>query len=57
MKFSERKGFRSISEVIQMKGMTEKLRNLLDEPNLSAADAKFFLLSCTSFINYLKAKL
>jgi hypothetical protein len=30
---------------------------MLDEPNLSAADAKFFLLSCTSFINYLKSKL
>jgi hypothetical protein len=29
---------------------------MLEEPNLSAADAKFFLLSCTSFINYLKAK-
>lgn len=27
-----------------------------DEPNLSAADARYFLLSCTSFINYLKAK-
>ena len=30
---------------------------MLDEPNLSAADAKFFLLSCTSFINYLKSKI
>ena len=30
---------------------------MLEEPNLTAADAKFFLLSCTSFINYLKAKL
>lgn len=29
---------------------------MLEEPNLSAADAKFFLLSCTSFINYLKSK-
>ncbi len=29
---------------------------MLDEPNLSPADAKFFLLSCTSFINYLKSK-
>jgi len=28
-----------------------------DEPNLTATDAKFFLLSCTSFVNYLKAKL
>jgi hypothetical protein len=27
------------------------------EPNLTADDAKFFLLSCTSFINYLKAKM
>jgi len=30
---------------------------MLEEPNLSPADAKFFLLSCTSFINYLKSKL
>lgn len=30
---------------------------MLEEPNLSAADAKFFLLSCTSFINYLKSKM
>jgi len=30
---------------------------MLEEPELSAADAKYFLLSCTSFINYLKAKL
>jgi hypothetical protein len=29
---------------------------MLNEPNLSAADAKFFLLSCTNFINYLKSK-
>ncbi len=30
---------------------------MLGEPNLSAADAKFFLLSCTSFINYMKSLL
>jgi hypothetical protein len=30
---------------------------MLAEPNLSAADAKFFLLSCTSFVNYLKSKM
>ncbi len=30
---------------------------MLDEPSLNAADAKFFLLSCTSFINYLKTKM
>lgn len=30
---------------------------MLDEPNLEASDAKFFLLSCTSFINYLKARI
>lgn len=30
---------------------------MLDEPNLTVADAKFFLLSCTSFINYLKSKI
>lgn len=28
-----------------------------DEPNLTQADAKYFLLSCTSFVNYLKASL
>jgi len=28
-----------------------------DDPNLSVAEAKFFLLSCTSFINYLKTKI
>jgi hypothetical protein len=27
---------------------------LMDEPNLTEADAKFFLLACTSFVNYLK---
>lgn len=30
---------------------------MVDEPNLSVDEAKFFLLSCTSFINYLKAKM
>jgi hypothetical protein len=30
---------------------------LMDEWNLTAAEAKFFLLSCTSFINYLKTKI
>lgn len=30
---------------------------MLSEPDLTAADAKFFLLSCTSFINYLKSKI
>ncbi|WP_372526833.1 hypothetical protein [Piscinibacter sp.] len=30
---------------------------MLDEPDLHAADARFFLLSCTSFVNYLKAQL
>lgn len=30
---------------------------MLDEPNLTAADARYFLLSCTSFVNYLKAQL
>jgi hypothetical protein len=29
---------------------------MLEEPDLSRADAKFFLLSCTSFVNYLKAR-
>lgn len=30
---------------------------MLGEPNLTASDAKFFLLSCTSFINYIKSNL
>ncbi len=30
---------------------------LMEESNLTADDAKFFLLTCTSFINYLKAKM
>lgn len=30
---------------------------MLDEPDLTSSDAKFFLMSCTSFINYMKAKL
>ncbi|MFM2344324.1 MAG: hypothetical protein RLZZ210_934 [Pseudomonadota bacterium] len=30
---------------------------LLDDSNLNSSDAKYFLLSCTSFINYLKTKI
>ena len=30
---------------------------MLDEPDLVQADAKYFLLSCTSFVNYLKSAL
>ncbi len=30
---------------------------MLDEPNLTQADARYMLMSCTSFINYLKAHL
>ena len=30
---------------------------MLDEPNITQADARYFLLSCTSFVNYLKAQL
>lgn len=30
---------------------------MLEEPNLNQSDAKYFLLSCTSFTNYLKANL
>ncbi len=30
---------------------------MLDDPNINAADARYFLLSCTSFVNYLKAQL
>jgi hypothetical protein len=29
---------------------------MLEEPDLDAHDARFFLLSCTSFVHYLKAK-
>ncbi|WP_175429471.1 AbiJ-NTD4 domain-containing protein [Aeromonas caviae] len=29
---------------------------MLDEPNLSASDAKFLLVACSAFINYLKEK-
>ena len=28
---------------------------MLDEPNITVTDAKFFLVSCSTFINYLKA--
>jgi hypothetical protein len=31
--------------------------SLQEESNLTAADAKYFLLSCTSFVNYLKSKM
>lgn len=30
---------------------------MLEEPNIDVNDAKFFLLSCTSFVNYLKTKI
>ena len=30
---------------------------MMDKPRLTAADARYFLLSCTSFINYLKAQI
>ncbi len=30
---------------------------MLEEPELTAADARYFLLSCTSFVNYLKAQI
>jgi len=29
---------------------------MLEEPNIGVEDAKFFLLACTSFVNYLKSK-
>jgi len=31
--------------------------SMLEDPKLTASDAKFFLMSCTSFINYLKSKM
>ena len=30
---------------------------MLDEPNVTQSDARFMLLSCTSFVNYLKAQI
>ncbi len=30
---------------------------MLDEPNLTAADARYFLVSCSSFVNYLKTQI
>lgn len=30
---------------------------MLDVPDINSSDARFFLLSCTSFVNYLKAQL
>jgi len=30
---------------------------MLDEPNVTAADARYFLVSCSSFVNYLKSQL
>jgi hypothetical protein len=30
---------------------------MLEEPSITAADAKYFLLSCTSFVNYLKSQI
>jgi hypothetical protein len=29
---------------------------MLEDPNITVSDAKFFLMSCTSFINYMKSK-
>ena len=29
---------------------------LMDEPNLAFEDAKFMLVACAAFVNYLKAK-
>jgi hypothetical protein len=29
---------------------------MLDEPKLTAADAKFLLVACSAFINYMKEK-
>ena len=29
---------------------------LMDVPNLDAADARFFLVACSAFTNYLKSK-
>ena len=31
--------------------------SMMDDPNLTAGDAKFFLVSCSAFVNYLKSKM
>ena len=31
--------------------------SMLDEPDLDVHDAKYWLLSCTSFVNYLKSRM
>jgi len=31
--------------------------SMLDEPNLTADDAKFWLIACTTFVNYLKSRI
>lgn len=50
-----KKGFESIYGYTSDGG---GIRHAMQEnPNLNAHDAKFFLLSCTSFINYLKTKI
>lgn len=50
-----KKGF---SSLYGYTGDADGIRHgMMDLPNLGAADAKFFLLSCTSFIGYLKSKL
>ncbi len=30
---------------------------MLDEPNLTQADARYFLVSCSAFVNYLKVQI
>jgi hypothetical protein len=30
---------------------------MLEEPDLAASDARYFLVSCSSFVNYLKSQL
>lgn len=30
---------------------------MLDDPNVTASDAKYFLVSCSAFVNYLKARI
>jgi hypothetical protein len=50
-----KKGFSSLYGYTSDEGGIR--HSMLEEPNIDANDARFFLLSCTSFVNYLKSKM
>ncbi|MAR01751.1 MAG: hypothetical protein CMI00_14585 [Oceanospirillaceae bacterium] len=50
-----KKGFSSIYGYTSDQGGIRHA--MLDEPNINVSDAKYFLVSCSSFINYLKASI